>query len=231
MLAYKAETDSLRAAVDSAQKAEKVKERAMQRRFDALESSLTAMENTAKAWKQRALAVEDMLKRVKEKGLDVLRVEGALDGLLNGGRMDVMLGDPKLKRLVLAQGPRRERPEWLRRKSTAGIELPPLKLEEDVDEVVEADIPLDLPAPDVVWSIVEHQVGHLPDYLQAHSTLLLSCLTRPLLVTSSSRSLTMCLREKQKLTSLRSWRLRSRGRLWRGLCTLSGLRKRSQCAG
>lgn len=77
MLAYKAETDSLRAAVESAQKAEKVKERAMQRRFEALEKALASMENTAKAWKQRALAVEDMLKGVshfvqKTKGLWVL---------------------------------------------------------------------------------------------------------------------------------------------------------------
>lgn len=158
MLAYKAETDSLRAAVLSAQKAESVKEKAMARRFEALKRSLVAAENSTQAWQNRALAVEELLKQVKERGFDVLRqAAGGVDDMLNGGRMDVMLGDPKLKWKLLAEGPRRERPDWLKRKSTTGVHLPPLKVA-PLGAQVEAAIPLELPAPEDVWSIAEHQV-------------------------------------------------------------------------
>lgn len=74
--------------------------------------------------------------------------------------MDVMLGDPKLKRQVLAQGPRRERPDWLKKKNTAGVSLPPLRQPEIGEEKeVMAEISLDLPSVKDVWSIVEHRVS------------------------------------------------------------------------
>lgn len=68
VIAYKAETDSLRAAMVSVQKTERVKEDAVHRRFQALEKALMAAEGSAKAWKERAAAVESLLKQVRPTG-------------------------------------------------------------------------------------------------------------------------------------------------------------------
>eukprot|EP00271_Cylindrocystis_brebissonii_P013285 TRINITY_DN329_c0_g2_i1.p1 TRINITY_DN329_c0_g2~~TRINITY_DN329_c0_g2_i1.p1 ORF type:complete len:1058 (-),score=276.27 TRINITY_DN329_c0_g2_i1:758-3931(-) len=160
MVAYKAETESLRAALVSAQKAEKVKEMAMQRRFEALERSMVSAEATARAWKERAETVEGILKALKEGSGSVTVTEGlaSMDHIVNGGRMEVMLGeDPALRWKLLAEGPRQERPDWLKRKSTAGAPLPPLRLE-PLDTPVVAEVPLELPTPEEVWSIAQHKV-------------------------------------------------------------------------
>eukprot|EP00897_Mesotaenium_endlicherianum_P000654 jgi/Mesen1/1058/ME000123S00228 len=158
IMAYKSEMASLRAAAATTGKVERVKEQALERRFQALERSLAAAEEVTKAWQKRAFAVEELLRQVKDKGIDVLRQAGEIDTVLNGGRMEVMLGDQSQKWQLLAEGPRRQRPEWLRRKNTAGTKLPPLKVASlDVD--VEASVPLELPSPAKVWSIFEHKVS------------------------------------------------------------------------
>eukprot|EP00271_Cylindrocystis_brebissonii_P013283 TRINITY_DN329_c0_g1_i1.p1 TRINITY_DN329_c0_g1~~TRINITY_DN329_c0_g1_i1.p1 ORF type:complete len:1017 (-),score=248.45 TRINITY_DN329_c0_g1_i1:535-3585(-) len=167
MVAYKAETDSLRAAVESASKAEKAKEQAMQRRFEALERSLIAAEETALAWKQRSETVEEILAATRSGTgeISVAREEilaGSTTSVTgNGGRMDVMLGDSSSKWKLLAEGPRRERPEWLQRKSTAGMKLPPSLRRFSPDEELSLTVglvPLELPKPEDVWSISEHRV-------------------------------------------------------------------------
>ena len=54
--------------MQSSQKTERVKEDAIHRRFQALEKALMAAEASAKAWKERAAAVENLLKQVRGTG-------------------------------------------------------------------------------------------------------------------------------------------------------------------
>ena len=85
MIAYKAETDSLRAAMMSVQKTERVKEDAVHRRFQALEKALMAAEGSAKAWKERAAAVENLLKQVRPTGTERIGIGyGCGDGSGSG---------------------------------------------------------------------------------------------------------------------------------------------------
>eukprot|EP00850_Spirogloea_muscicola_P015054 SM000112S23996 [mRNA] locus=s112:205571:213129:- [translate_table: standard] len=156
VFSYKAEMDSLRAAAEASQKAEKVKEQALARRFEALERSLVAVEERAAAWQRRAEAVEDLLQQLKEKGFDVLRQAGEVGDVLNGGRMETMLGKSNQKWQLLAEGPRRVSPDWMLRKGLRRGVLPPRRSEPA--EPIEASASLDLPAPGEVWSIFDHKV-------------------------------------------------------------------------
>ncbi|CAI5513187.1 unnamed protein product [Closterium sp. Naga37s-1] len=74
------------------------------------------------------------------------------------GRMDVMLGTQSEKWRILADGPRRERSEWLQRKTLTTTPLPSLPVSVGLENV-QAAVPLQLPTPDDVWSIALHKVA------------------------------------------------------------------------
>ncbi|GJP55033.1 hypothetical protein CLOM_g14020 [Closterium sp. NIES-68] len=177
-LAYKAETESLRAAAMAAQKADKVKDQAVARRFAALQRSLAAAEESTRKWRERCLAVEELFALAKSRGLDAVKdaspaaapvltpvetaapaAAGAEVGEAVGrGRMDVMLGTQSEKWRILADGPRRERPDWLQRKTLTTTPLPSMPISVELDNV-QAAVPLQLPTPDDVWSISLHKVA------------------------------------------------------------------------
>lgn len=188
-LAYKADTDSLRASALAAQKADRVKDQAVARRFAALQRSLAAAEESTRKWRERCLAVEELFALVKERSQEAAKERGlqagkvpalassssssaaaaaaplqedASEQLLGRGRMDVMLANQSEKWRILADGPRRERPEWLQRKLNTVTPLPSLPIAVPVMgasmEGVEALLPLELPKPGDVWSIAQHKV-------------------------------------------------------------------------
>ena len=96
--------------------------------------------------------------QIQEKGFSVLREAGEYDDLLNRGRMDIMLDNESEKWKILAEGPRRDRPAWLARKTLHITPLPSMPLDQPVESVTAA-VPVQLPKPDEVWSIATHKVG------------------------------------------------------------------------
>lgn len=96
--------------------------------------------------------------QIKDKGFNVLREAGDVEELLNRGRMDVMLGQQQSERWeILAEGPRKERPEWVMRKLGPTINLPPVKALPSMAETLGSG--LVLPTPAEVWSIAKHEVA------------------------------------------------------------------------
>lgn len=154
--AFKSDIEVLQAALNTVQKAEKSQERAYARRYQALERALTAAEAVATAWKGRALAVEELLHRFKRDGVDVIEVGGGMDGALTGGRVGALLGNDSRKWDLLANGPRRDAPEWMVRRIEVALQgLPPRKLGQVEEEVGGK---LDLPAIEEVWCIATAKV-------------------------------------------------------------------------
>ena len=96
--------------------------------------------------------------QIQDKGFSVLREAGEYDDLLNRGRMDIMLDNESEKWKILAEGPRRDRPAWLARKTLHVTPLPSLPLDQPLESVTAA-VPVQLPRPDEVWSIATHKVG------------------------------------------------------------------------
>lgn len=149
--AFKADVEVLQAAVDTVQKAQKSEEQAYLRRYRALERALGATEKLANAWKERALEVEELLLKSREEDVNVIEVGGGIQSVLTGGRMETQLGNDSRKWDLLANGPRRETPDWMVRRIEVALQgIPPRKLVEDQEE---SDVHLQLPTPEEVWSI------------------------------------------------------------------------------
>ncbi|BBN06643.1 alpha-amylase [Marchantia polymorpha subsp. ruderalis] len=152
-----ADLEALKAAYHAAQEAGNVKEQANLRMYEALERSLAAAEGSAEAWKNRALSVEGLLRRVKEEGLEAVSSVVA-EEMVAGGRMETLLGNDSRKRDLLANGPRRETPEWMRRRIEVGFQGLPPRSSMPTNSEIEAQVPLHLPRPDEVWSIFNAKV-------------------------------------------------------------------------
>lgn len=151
-LAFNADVEALQAAHFAAQEVGTVREQATNRVHEALEKSLTAAETVAKAWKNRALTVESFLLRLKEnvsKAQPIVRAEE----VIAGGRMENLLGNNSRKWDLLANGPRRPTPAWMKWRIEAGLQGLPPRNPLPIESNVEAELPLHLPAPDEVWSI------------------------------------------------------------------------------
>ena len=154
--AFKSDIEVLQAALDTVQIAGKSQEQAYARRYQALERSLSSAETLAKAWEERALAVEALLQKSREEGADVAGFNVGLEGILTGGRMETLLGNDSRKWDLLANGPRRETPEWMERRIEVALQgLPPRKLGQIEEEI---GVSLKLPSPDEVWSIATAEV-------------------------------------------------------------------------
>ncbi|MCO5586005.1 hypothetical protein L7F22_039942 [Adiantum nelumboides] len=154
--AFKSDIEVLQAALNTVQKAEKSQEQAYSRRYQALERALAAAEALTEAWKERALAVEDLLRKYKSEGADAVGVSGGIEGALTGGRMGASLGNESRKWDLLANGPRRDTPEWMVRRIEVALQgLPPRKLGQAEEEIGKK---LDLPGIEEVWCIATAKV-------------------------------------------------------------------------
>lgn len=154
--AFKADIEALQAALNTVQQAEKSQEQAYIRRYQALERSLAAAETLTKAWEERALAVEELLRKSREEGNDVIEVSGGIEGILTGGRMETLLGNDSRKWDLLANGPKRDTPEWMVRRIEVALQgLPPRKLGQVQEE---SGLKLQLPGPEEVWCIATAKV-------------------------------------------------------------------------
>ncbi|KAF3777183.1 hypothetical protein EJ110_NYTH46425 [Nymphaea thermarum] len=149
--AFKLELESIKSAVDAAKMAIQVKDEAYARRCAALERSLRTSEAALNVWRQRAESAESML----QEG-------GALDRgeemafMANGGRIDLLADGDSEKWKLLADGPRREIPDYMARRIRSLLpRFPPRKVH---SEVLATDYPvLSLPKADEVWSIVQEK--------------------------------------------------------------------------
>ncbi|KAL2634517.1 hypothetical protein R1flu_005996 [Riccia fluitans] len=156
-VALQADLEALQAAYHAAQEAGDVKEQANVRMYEALERSLAAAESSAEAWRNRALSAEGMLSRFKEEGVEV--VPGlVVEDVTAGGRMENLLGNDSIRRDLLANGPRRETPEWMRRRIEVGFQGLPPRTNAYASPQIEAEVPLHLPKPEDVWAINKAKV-------------------------------------------------------------------------
>lgn len=162
--AFKAELEAIKSAIEAAKETARSKEEAYGRRCEALQRSLRASETASKMWKQRAEVAESFLsKEIPLSGEDVDAIY-----VVNGGRIDVLTDDDSQRWKLLSDGPRRETPEWMKRRiRTICPKFPPRKL--DVYEALKTESrTLDLPKPDEVWSIAEEKLIKGGDSLVEH---------------------------------------------------------------
>jgi alpha-amylase len=158
-VAFNAQLEGLQQAVNtSGQKVEDERAQASRLEYQVLERSLAAAEAAAGVWKTRAMTAEDMLRQVKELGVETISSKSAVEQIMGGGRMQMLLEKDSRRHDLLENGPRRETPEWMQRRLDMGQQgLPPKKsLPSSAD--VEAMLPLELPSPGDVWSIAKARV-------------------------------------------------------------------------
>ncbi|CAN6470238.1 unnamed protein product [Victoria cruziana] len=149
--AFKLELESIKSAVDAAKMAIQVKDEAYTRRCAALERSLRTSEAALNVWRQRAESAESML----QEGGAPDQIEET-NFMSNGGRIDLLADGSSEKWKLLADGPRREMPDYMARRIRSLLpNFPPRKVH---SEVLATDCPvLTLPKPDEVWSIVQEK--------------------------------------------------------------------------
>lgn len=153
-LVFQEEVEALEAAALIARRADRVQEQSFIRRCEALEKSLSAAESCAEAWKARALAIEALVRK-DESGVQNFSGD---TNVLSAGRIDASLGKDTSKWDLLANGPRRETPDWMKRRIESGLQgLPPREIK-PIDAFVEAEVPLYLPTPEDVWSVASAKV-------------------------------------------------------------------------
>lgn len=146
--AFKSELEAIIAAVEAANETARLKDQAYMRRYAALQRSLQASEAASEVWKQRAEIAESILhgERSEEENY-----------VINGGRIDLLTDEDSQKWKLLAEGPRREIPEWMaRRIRSICPKFPPRKV--DISKALSAKtLSLNLPKQDEVWSIAEEK--------------------------------------------------------------------------
>ncbi|KAL6011982.1 hypothetical protein ACLOJK_002449 [Asimina triloba] len=150
--AFKAELEGVMAAVDAAKKTSNLKDDAYMRRCAALQRSLNASEAALKVWRQRAEIAESLIQ--KEPSLEG---DGDEVYVANGGRIDLLTENDSLKWKLLADGPRRDIPEWKARKiMTIFPKFPPRKT--DLSEAHATKFKsLELPNLEEIWSIAQEK--------------------------------------------------------------------------
>lgn len=149
--AFKVELESIMAAVEAAKETAQLKDQAYMKRCAALQRSLKASEAAVEVWRQRAETAESILHMQSSS-----EVENA-DYAINGGRIDLLTDDDSEKWKLLAEGPRRDLPDWMaRRIRTICPKFPPRKV--DISKALSIEtLSLNLPKPDEVWSIAQEK--------------------------------------------------------------------------
>lgn len=152
-VASNAQLEALQAA-NSDHKSDEERAKVSELRYDLLETSLAA----AEAWKTRATIAEDILQQVKEHAVQTIDSKSTVEQVIGGGRLGLLLEKDSRRHDLLANGLRRETPEWMKRRLMLGQQgLPPrTSLPSSAD--VEAMLPLELPSPKDVWSIASAKV-------------------------------------------------------------------------
>lgn len=147
--AFKAELDAIMAAVESAKETARLKDEAYSRHASALQRSLNSSEVVVKVWKQRAEMAESLIQ--SEKDFEEVNY------LINGGRIDLLTDEDSIKWKLLTDGPRREIPDWMKRKiRSIHPKLPP-RIVNISEALSENPMSLDLPTPEEVWSIAQEK--------------------------------------------------------------------------
>ncbi|KAH8963684.1 hypothetical protein BDL97_04G026300 [Sphagnum fallax] len=157
-ITFNAKSEVLQAMKVSGKNSDKVQAEANLLRYTILEKSLAAAEAAAEAWKTRATNAEGILRQAKELGIETLSSKSTVEQITGGGRMEMLLEKDSRRRHLLSNGPRREIPEWMKRRLDVGQQgLPPREsLPSSAD--VKAMLPLELPSPEDVWSIAHAKV-------------------------------------------------------------------------
>ncbi|ONK64720.1 uncharacterized protein A4U43_C07F29170 [Asparagus officinalis] len=146
--AFESELEAIIAAVQAANETARLKDQAYTRRYAALQRSLQASEAASEVWKQRAENAESILHGERS---------GEENYVINGGRIDLLTDKDSQKWKLLAEGPRREIPEWMaRRIRSICPKFPPRKV--DISKALSAKtLSLNLPKQDEVWSIAQEK--------------------------------------------------------------------------
>lgn len=162
--AFKAEVEAIMAAVEAAKDTARLKDQAYVNRCAALQRSLLSSQAASEVWRRRAEIAESIL-----RGQQLPEGEDT-NNLINGGRIDLLTDDDSQKWKLLAEGPRREIPEWMsRRIRTICPKFPPIKanIAEALSEA--ASLSLNLPKYDEVWSIAHEKPKEIDELVvQAH---------------------------------------------------------------
>ncbi|MQL75554.1 hypothetical protein Taro_007911 [Colocasia esculenta] len=150
--AFKAELEGIMIAVEAARETSWLKDQAYSRRCAALQRSLSASEAACEAWRRRAETAELLVQRERSEDGG----EG-LDYLVNGGRIDILTDDDSLKWKLLAEGPRREIPDWMARRIRAVCPKYPPKKTNLMEALATETLSLQLPKLEEVWSIAQEK--------------------------------------------------------------------------
>lgn len=147
--AFKAEMETVKAAVEAAKETARSKDGAYLRRCEALQRSLKASESASKMWRQRAEMAEALLLKRAPPG------ESVEDStyVVNGGRVDLLVDDNSRKLKLLTDGPRREIPDWMLRKISSICPRFPPRRTNLSEAKLSSFKSLELPKSDDVWSI------------------------------------------------------------------------------
>ncbi|XP_022741223.1 uncharacterized protein LOC111292875 isoform X2 [Durio zibethinus] len=151
--AFKAELESIKAAVNAAKETTCSRDNAYMRRCEALQRSLRTSESALKMWRQRAEMAESLL--LKERPQNEEDEEAIY--VVNGGRIDLLTDDDSQKWKLLSDGPRKEISQRIaRRIRSIRPKFPPRKT--DIFEALNTNFKsLELPKPDEVWSIAQEK--------------------------------------------------------------------------
>ncbi|XVF60670.1 hypothetical protein PTKIN_Ptkin08bG0067000 [Pterospermum kingtungense] len=151
--AFKAELESIKAAIDAASETTRSRDDAYMRRCEALQRSLRASESALKMWRQRAEMAETLLLKERPENQED---EDAIY-VINGGRIDLLTDDDSQKWKLLSDGPRKEIPQWMAsRIRSIRPKFPPRKI--DMSEALNTNFKaLELPKLEEVWSIAQEK--------------------------------------------------------------------------
>ena len=117
-----------------------------------------AVENAAAAWKNRALMAEEVLRqaRINRSGIDIS--SSVIEQISKVGRLEILPSSDSRIKDLLENGPRREVPDWMKRRLQTGQQpLPPIQ-PTSITAEIDAMIPLQLPTLEEVWDIAKSKV-------------------------------------------------------------------------
>ncbi|ERM99977.1 hypothetical protein AMTRI_Chr10g224780 [Amborella trichopoda] len=152
-MALKVELEGIRSTVDAAKKTMELKDRAYMQRCLALERSLKASEAATNVWRQRAEMAESLL----QEGRLVGEEDQDATVVVNGGRLDILTEDDSQRWRLLADGPRRDIPEWMARRIRSICPKFPPRKTTIPEELTVSSSSLTLPKPEEVWSIAQEK--------------------------------------------------------------------------
>ncbi|XP_024360714.1 uncharacterized protein [Physcomitrium patens] len=163
-IAFEAELDALRSANDTSHKASEARRLVDKSRFELLERSLLAVESATAAWKNRALMAEKLLRLARINGAEIDTSSLPVEQAPSVGRLEVLPGSDVRIKDLLENGPRRETPDWMKRRLQIGQQVLPPMQPIAINADVDALIPLQLPSSETVWDVSKSKVKENDKY-------------------------------------------------------------------